>query len=100
MLVPAAWPASRIGHWELLLRARALEYQMYVMGVNPTGVTPVETYCGRSLAIDPSGTVVAEAGEEEALISAIIDPEVVHRVREALPVYQNGLLDDFSRNPA
>ncbi|HNY88347.1 MAG TPA: nitrilase-related carbon-nitrogen hydrolase [Methanoregulaceae archaeon] len=100
MLVPAAWPASRIGHWELLLRARALEYQMYVMGVNPTGMTPVETYCGRSLAIDPSGTVVAEAGGEEALIPAIIDPEVVHRVREALPVYQNGLLDDFSRNPA
>ena len=100
MLVPAAWPASRIGHWELLLRARALEYQMYVMGVNPTGMTPVETYCGRSLAIDPSGTVVAEAGEDETLIPAVIDPEVVHRTREVLPVYQNGLLDDLSKKTA
>ena len=100
MLVPAAWPASRIGPWELFIRARALEYQVYVMGVNPTGVTPTETYCGRSIVTDPSGTILAEAGEEESLILAVIDPDHVHRVREALPVYRNGLFDEFPKNQA
>lgn len=86
MLVPAAWPASRIDHWELFIRARALEYQFYVIGVNTTGVNPVDVYCGISLAADPSGAVISRAGTDEDLIVAAIEPDTVFCMREALPV--------------
>lgn len=86
MLVPAAWPAERSDHWELFIRTRALEHQLYVIGVNTTGRNPVDVYCGRSLAADPSGVVIARAGQEEELVVAGIDPESVSRLREALPV--------------
>lgn len=86
MLVPAAWPASRIGHWELLIRARALEYQFFVFGVNTTGTNPVDTYDGGSLAADPSGAVIARSGRDEGLMTAAIDPDLVFRTRESLPV--------------
>ena len=86
MIVPAAWPASRIGHWELFIRARALEHQMYVIGVNTTGTTPVDTYNGHSLASDPTGTVIAEGGSGETLFPVSLDRDTVDRTREAFPV--------------
>jgi predicted amidohydrolase len=86
MIVPAAWPASRISHWELFIRARALEHQMYVIGVNTTGRTPVDTYNGHSLASDPSGTVIAEAGSGETAFPVSLDRDTVDRTREAFPV--------------
>ena len=46
VFVPSAWPASRIRHWELFIQARAAENQMYVIGVNTTGTTPVDRYSG------------------------------------------------------
>jgi omega-amidase len=86
MIVPAAWPASRIGHWELFIRARALEHQMYVIGVNTTGITPVDSYNGHSLASDPSGMVIAEAGSGETAFPVSLDRDIVDRIREAFPV--------------
>jgi len=97
MLVPAAWPASRIGHWELFLRTRALEYQFYVFGINTTGVNPVDAYCGMSLAADPSGAVIARACPEEDLMVAGIDPDTVFRMREALPVGRDRKPDTYNR---
>ena len=46
VFVPAAWPQKRINHWELFITARAAENQMYIVGVNTTGITPVDTYPG------------------------------------------------------
>ena len=86
MIVPAAWPASRIGHWELFIRARALENQIYVIGVNTTGTTPVDSYNGHSLASDPSGTVIAEAGSQETVFPVSLDRDTVDRARGAFPV--------------
>jgi predicted amidohydrolase len=97
MLVPAAWPAVRISHWELFIRTRALEHQCYVIGVNTTGVNPVDAYCGTSLAADPSGAVIARAGLEEELIIAGIEPDTVYRMREALPVSQDRKPDLYNR---
>jgi predicted amidohydrolase len=97
MLVPAAWPALRIGHWELFLRTRALEYQFYVFGLNTTGVNPVDAYCGMSLAADPSGAVIARAGLGEDLMVAGIDPDTVFRMREALPVGMDRKPDIYNR---
>lgn len=86
VFVPAAWPASRIRHWELFIQARAAENQMYVIGVNTSGTTPVDRYSGSSLAADPRGTIISHAGEAEQLLFMDIDPAEVAAARSALPV--------------
>jgi predicted amidohydrolase len=86
VFVPAAWPAGRIRHWELFIQARAAENQMYVIGVNTTGTTPVDRYAGVSLAVDPHGTVISRANEAEQLLFMELDPAEVAAARSALPV--------------
>ena len=86
VFVPAAWPASRIRHWELFIQARAAENQMYVIGVNTTGTTPVDRYSGSSMAADPHGTIISRANEAEQLLFMDLDPAEVAAARSALPV--------------
>lgn len=86
VLVPSAWPAVRKRHWELFIQARALENQFYVVGINTTGRTPVETYSGDSLAADPQGTVISQANDAEQLVFSDLDPAMVARTRYQLPV--------------
>ncbi|MDP3564168.1 MAG: nitrilase-related carbon-nitrogen hydrolase [Methanoregula sp.] len=86
VFLPAAWPASRIRHWELFIQARAAENQMYVIGVNTTGATPVDRYSGSSIAADPHGTIISRANEAEQLLFIELDPAEVTAARSALPV--------------
>ena len=86
IFVPAAWPKSRIRHWELFIQARAAENQMYVIGVNTTGTTPVDRYSGSSMAADPHGTIISRANEAEQLLFIDLDPAEVTAARSALPV--------------
>jgi omega-amidase len=86
VFVPAAWPASRIRHWELFVQARAAENQIYVIGVNTTGATPVDRYSGSSIAADPHGTIISRANEAEQLLFIELDPAEVIAARSALPV--------------
>ena len=65
MFVPAAWPQNRIRHWELFIRARAAENQMYIVGINTTGITPVDSYAGGSMTVDPYGDIIQQAGDAE-----------------------------------
>ena len=74
----AAWPVKRIQHWITLLQARAIENLAYVIGVNRCGTDPQFTYTGRSLVVDPHGIIIADAAEQERVISAHIDPKIVH----------------------
>ncbi|NMB78854.1 MAG: carbon-nitrogen hydrolase family protein, partial [Methanomicrobiales archaeon] len=86
VIVPAAWPAVRLRHWEIFITSRAAENQMYVIGVNTTGTTPVDTYAGASMAADPSGTIISRAGDAEQLIFTDIDPALADTTRAAFPV--------------
>ncbi len=86
MFVPAAWPASRRKHWGLFVTARACENQMYVTGINTTGTTPVDSYSGGSITVDPNGTIIAQANEAEQLLFCDLDPAFVTSVRTAFPV--------------
>jgi predicted amidohydrolase len=97
VIVPAAWPCQRIRQWEILLAARALENQYYVAGVNRTGRTPQEEYCGHSLIAKPTGTVLSQGGEGEELICAEIDEALLKKVREAIPALQEFRDDLYSR---
>jgi omega-amidase len=86
VFVPAAWPEQRIRHWEIFISARAAENQMYVLGCNTTGITPVDHYSGASMTADPQGSIISRAGDRETLLYTDIDPAVVERNRHDFPV--------------
>lgn len=87
LLVPAAFtlPTGR-DHWEVLLRARAIENQAYVVAANQFGEhTPQLTTYGRSLVTDPWGTVLAVAADGEGFALAEIDLGRLKEIRARLP---------------
>ncbi len=83
--VIANWPTARVEHWTTLLRARAIENQAYVVGVNRVGRDPNVAYPGRSLIIDPSGTMLADAGEVAGVASAEVGRGGLEAYRAAYP---------------
>ncbi|MDZ7699923.1 MAG: nitrilase-related carbon-nitrogen hydrolase [Deltaproteobacteria bacterium] len=85
ILVIASWPAERQAHWDVLLRARAIENQCYVLGLNRVGEGGGLTFTGGSAIIDPAGEMIASGGENETLLIADIDPERVGAIRSAMP---------------
>ncbi|MDK2877205.1 MAG: hypothetical protein PWQ22_1615 [Archaeoglobaceae archaeon] len=81
--VPAEFPKQRIEHWKTLLRARAIENQLFVAGVNCVEGDPE---CGgNSMLVDPEGTVLAEAGIYQEVLISEVDLADVQIVREKLP---------------
>ncbi|KAF1078176.1 nitrilase-related carbon-nitrogen hydrolase [Methanogenium sp. MK-MG] len=87
VIVPAAWPCTRLKHWSLFLHARALENQMYVLGINPAKGAAGGAYCGGTTIANPQGeTVVRAEGTGSCLVCADIDPAAVRAARAAFPV--------------
>ncbi|WP_457567733.1 nitrilase-related carbon-nitrogen hydrolase [Desulfurobacterium sp.] len=79
--VSAQWGRARREHWHVLLRARAIENQRFVVASNGTG-----EMAGFSAVIDPWGKVLAEAGDGEGIICGEVDFSVISRVERKLPV--------------
>jgi len=88
-IVPANWPASRREHWMALLRARAIENQAYVVGVNRVGAGGKLDYAGDSMIVDPLGEILTIAGDAETTIAADVDPRRVEQVRAEFPFLQD-----------
>jgi deaminated glutathione amidase len=91
LTVPSAFTAQTgRDHWELLLRARAVENQVFVLAPDQCGTSAdgIERH-GHSLVIDPWGTVLADAGVEEGVAVADLDLDELHRVRRVLPSLAN-----------
>ena len=88
----ANWPSTRQHHWRALLLARAIENQAFVIAVNRTGNDPHLPYAGGSIVIDPTGRVLAEAADEETVLSAQIDPAVARDWRRAFPALADARL--------
>ena len=86
VLIPAMWPASRSEHWKILLRARAIENQMFVAAVNVTGKIESEDFDGGSSVIDPCGKELLIADNQPALFTADIDMNEVVTARAKMPV--------------
>ncbi len=87
----ASWPTSRLEAWKTLLRARAIENQCYVIGVNRTGNDPKCEYSGGSAIIDPYGKVIAACPDgEETDVAADIDMAALNQFREKFPVLKDG----------
>ena len=81
----ANWPDTRIEHWRALLKARAIENQCYVAGVNRVGDDPKLHYTGFSSVFDPMGKEIIAVENEEKVIAVEIDKTYVDEVRKKLP---------------
>jgi nitrilase len=95
MLVPSAFtvPTGR-AHWDILLRARAIENQAYVIAPAQGGLHPSgrRTY-GHSMIVDPWGEVLGVLPEGEGVVAAQIDTDKIREVRAALPALLNRRLN-------
>lgn len=80
-VVVANWPAKRRLHWSTLLRARAIENQAYVVGVNRVGTGGALDYTGDSAIIDPLGEILASGAGGETTLFADVDPAHVASTR-------------------
>lgn len=85
-VIPANWPSTRVAHWDALLKARAIENQAFVVGVNRVGLAKQLPHNGHSAIYDPLGERVAFAGEAAGLTTVDIDVTAVAKTREAFPV--------------
>lgn len=83
--VIACWPQPREVHWVVLLKARAIENQAYVVAVNRCGKDPTLAYSGRSMIVDPRGNVMADAGTSEGTICAELDHQLLENYRSDFP---------------
>jgi len=93
VVVPAAWPAARREHWQLLTTARALDNQVFVIACNAVGTHGGVALAGHSRVVDPWGRVVAEADDNEGVTVVEIDPALVEQTRTEFPVLQDRLPD-------
>lgn len=87
MVVPSAFTATTgAAHWEVLLRARAIENQCYVLAAAQGGLhRNGRTTYGDSMLVDPWGRVVDRLATGPGVVSGVVDPEVIARVRAGLP---------------
>jgi predicted amidohydrolase len=85
----ANWPDTRIEHWRTLLKARAIENQCYVAGVNRVGESPNLKFNGCSSVFDPMGKEIVSVENEEKLICAELDKNYVKEVREEFPFLED-----------
>jgi deaminated glutathione amidase len=87
LVVPAAWVAGerKVEHWRTLLRARAIENTVWVVGVGQ----PTPRYTGHSVVVAPDGDVVVEAEGGEAVLEAVLDRDTVAAVRRTNPSLEN-----------
>jgi predicted amidohydrolase len=84
-VVVANWPEPRREHWRALLRARAIENQSYVVGVNRVGSAGRLPHVGDSAIIDPLGRTLTEGGPQELILTAEVDAGIVSEVRKEFP---------------
>lgn len=86
LFVPAEWPGKRLMHWTTLLKARAIENQIFVAAANRAGKSDSDVFIGGSAIVDPWGETLAEAGFREQVISAVIQLGKVEEIRSHMDI--------------
>jgi len=89
LCLPAEWPKPRQEHWRTLLRARAIENQLFVAAANCCGVQGKLDFFGMSLLISPRGEILAEGGESDAELTALFDFEEMATYRFQIPCFRD-----------
>lgn len=86
LFVPAEWPAKRLMHWDTLLKARAIENQIFVVAANRAGKSGGDVFAGGSAIIDPWGETLATADYKEQTISAVLELDKVAEIRSHMDI--------------
>jgi omega-amidase len=90
LIYVANWPERRVHAWTTLLRARAIENQSYVIGVNRTGDDGNKIhYTGESMAIDPVGEILYHKKDEEDAFTVTLDKSHLEKMREKFPFWKD-----------
>ena len=85
LVVPAEFPHPRLDYWRTLLKARAIENQFFVIAANRIGRDHTGHFFGHSMILNPTGEILAEAGEDETILTARIDLSEIDTARKAVP---------------
>lgn len=90
---PSAWVAGfmKQEHWEIMVKARAIENGIYVIAPNQVG----NIYCGHSMVIDPFGSTLADMGNREGIEIIDIDSSRIDTIRRTLPLLMNRRTDVY-----
>ena len=88
-LITSGWPTKRIEAWDVLVQARAIEDQAWVVACNQVGMQKGLQLGGHSAVIDPIGNVVARAGSEETTLHATLEPDAVGEWRAEFPALKD-----------
>lgn len=89
IVVPGEWPKPREEHWRVLLRARAMENQLFVIAANACGVIGKLDFFGRSTIIGAKGDTLAEGGYESCEPTAVLDAAEMAQWRETIACFQD-----------
>jgi len=97
IVLPAAFTMTTgKDHWEILIRARAIENGVYMMAPGQVGHDGTGKWCyGRSMIVDPWGTVLATAPDAETTISAQVDRVHLQKIRRQVPSLANRMPDRY-----
>jgi predicted amidohydrolase len=95
--VVANWPDERREHWRTLLRARAIENQAYVAGVNRVGDGGRLHYTGDSAVLSPLGETLTEGADKMMVLFADVDPGSVQKLRSRFPALNDRRPDAYRR---
>lgn len=90
LIYVANWPERRVHAWTTLLRARAIENQCYVVGVNRTGEDGSKIhYTGESMVIDPMGEILYHKKDEEDIFTVALEKSILEKTREKFPFWRD-----------
>ncbi len=89
VLLCAEWPLSRIEHWRILLRARAIENQCFVAAVNRAGESQGARLGGHSAVLNPRGEALVEGGSAPLLLTVDVALEEVSLARQRFPALRD-----------
>ncbi|WP_338453407.1 carbon-nitrogen family hydrolase [Niallia oryzisoli] len=96
MFIPAEWPSTRIDHWQLLLQARAIENQCFIVAVNRVGSDPGNDFNGHSMVIAPWGELLISGQSQEGIYYTEINLQEVDKVRSTIPIFQDRRTDLYN----
>ncbi|MFH1761145.1 MAG: carbon-nitrogen hydrolase family protein [bacterium] len=98
IVCPAAFSTTTgSAHWELLMRSRAVDNQVYLAGCSPAPYkTSLYPYYGHSMVVDPWGEIICEGGEYEEIIYSDISPERINQVRKNMDLHKHRRTDLYN----
>ena len=89
-VIVAQWPEARIENWRILVQARAIENQMFIVAANRWGTTGDTTFGGHSMIIAPDGSILLEAGKNEEFKGIMLDLKLLDAARSLFRTVPHG----------